>query len=162
MRMLACGLVVSLVTSCSDGPHAPAQVTIETKAPPALLMFRDEASPSWQTMASDGVHTFELTVTGPYRVVVVCNRPASVDMLASVQVLQFARTPDDAPSIAMDCSDTSRPFTARGVLTEPGTVTLEDRSADVLAPNGKFSIPAATGSFDLVVVEASLPTTDRR
>lgn len=162
MRMLACGLVVSLVTSCSDGPHAPVQVTIETNAPPALLMFRDEASPRWQAMASDGVHTFELTVTDPYRVVVVCTRPASPDMLASVQAIQFARTPDDAPSIAMDCSYTSRPFTAHGVLTEPGTVTLEDRSANVLAPNGEFSVSAATGSFDLVVVQGDLATTDHR
>lgn len=162
MRMLACGLVVSLVTSCSDGPHAPVQVTIETNAPPALLMFRDEASPTWQTMASDDIHTFELTVTVPYRVVVVCIRPGSPDMLASVQVIQFARTPDDEPSIAADCSYTTRPFTARGVLTEPGVVTLEDRSDRVLAPNGEFSIPAPSGTFDLVVVKGDLTTTDQR
>jgi hypothetical protein len=155
--MLVCGLVVSLVTSCSDGPHAPAQVTIETGAPPALLMFRDEAGPSWQTLASDGIHTFELTVTGLYRVVVVCTRPDSFDMLGSVEVREFARTPDDALSIVEDCRYTSRPFTARGVLTAPGTVTLEDRSADVLAPNGDFAILAGSGSFDLVVV-----TTDHR
>jgi hypothetical protein len=113
-------LLASLAVGCGDAsPAGPpgSIVTLETGDPPALIAFRDEGA-DWRSLAVAATTTFELEVTGPYEVVVVCE---SADRRL-VAARKYARTLDDERTIDHLCGTAPFPFTVRGQMAESGQV----------------------------------------
>jgi hypothetical protein len=150
-------VLAPLAAGCTDEPPPePVLVTIKTGEPPALLAFRDQASSTWQAVATAGVSTFEVNVRGRYEVLIVCENVAP---WPSVIVRQHARTPADQPLIRQQCNSISdpddgdgpvpdpEPFVVRGTMVQPGLLAL-GTSSDF---GGSFELPTAAGSFDLIM-----------
>ena len=150
--LLALSLLAVVVgAGCGDDPGG-ARVTIQTGQPPALVAFRDEASTEWQTLATSGTSTFEVAATGPYRVVVACERFGD---WPSLWITQYARTPADEPLIEHDCTGIGGPFVARGQMVQPGEVSLGNIGHGSTSSNWSFEIPTAAGSVELVMLFGS-------
>jgi hypothetical protein len=126
--------------SGDDGP--PVKVTLVTTAPPLLVGFRRESSTDWQMQDTNGKRTFEFSVTGLYRIVVVCT-----NSLGGISAGEYARTPMDDPMIRYTCD--AYPFTVSGTVTQRGFVGLGGDLATIDAQLG-FQLRATAGSFDLV------------
>ncbi|HEY0990768.1 MAG TPA: hypothetical protein VGD80_27130 [Kofleriaceae bacterium] len=135
-------------------PAAPAGVvvTVTTGAPPALIAFRDEATVNWQSLAPTAT-TFDITMTGPYEVVVVCELPGDKSSI-SVSVTQYARTLDDERTIKESCATAQYPFTVVGQMAESGQVSLGDYGSGSRRATSTwdFEFRARLGTFDLVAL----------
>lgn len=135
-----------------DGGPAGVHVTIETGVPPALIAFREERSTQWQTVPIADGGTFDLQVTGPYRVVVICRSSGR-----STLVTQFARTLADEHRIEHTCGvRRAFPFHVRGEMTQEGLVSFDSAGVGRSAVPWTFDLPAAAGTFDLLVWFGSL------
>jgi hypothetical protein len=126
----------------------PTILTIRTSRPPGLLAFRDETSATWRAIDVAGKSTFEIPTTGPYRVVVGCERSHWIT------VTEYARTPADEPLIEYGCglTDDAPPFMARGTMTEGGRVYLGDAEQAASQGPWSFELSAAAGTHDLIML----------
>lgn len=149
----ACGEGRDGGTDAPDGgtPALP-RITVVTGQPPALIVYRDEATAGWKTPASPGTGRFEFDVAGPYRVIVVCAGEHSA------AVAQFAQTPDDPRTIEQPCVRTERPLHVRGQMQQSGEVAFGQFAfGDSRAP-WSFDIPAASGTADFLAFFGDLTT----
>ena len=135
-----------LVAAAACGDEA-AQITIETTDPPALVAFRNESSPQWQSLATTGTHTFKVTATGPYRVVVACSSSS-----AGGAIGEIARTPDDDPVVRYSCQD--HPFRVTGQMQQVGSLAVGSTTAINAGTGAPWTVnlPVAAGSFDIVMM----------
>ncbi len=165
MKVFANAVLLTLLGSgCGDNLAEPPTdtdepsddqtiVTIETRVPPALVAFRLESSATWNSLDVTGRITFEATVNGPYRVVVVCNQPSASEFFDTFAT-EHARTPADPHVIENPCGADS--FVARGTMTEPGLVALGGASTGDVSGAWQFELPASVGTFDLVMMFGDL------
>lgn len=150
-------LCTPLAAACSDPVPDPKTIAIETDAPPALIAFRHDDSPTWQTVAISGA-TNEVTATGPYRVVIACELASG-----TIFIVEHARTLDDDGDIYQPCDDaTATPFTVRGTLAQPGRIARGDDTAFVAQFGGSFELSAAAGTADLVLFSVGSQIAIRR
>jgi len=149
-RLVFAALLASFAAACGDGTG---RVTIVTGDPPALIVYGDETSTEWKTPASAGDGKFEIEVTGPYRVVVVCGGSGR-----SVLVTQYARTPADARLIEHTCAKREYPFHLRGEMLQESEVAFGDFTRGQNPGPWSFDLPAAVGTFDFVGFFGSLST----
>lgn len=142
-RLAYAGLLVA-AAACGD---KAAQITIETTNPPALVVFRNESSAQWQSLAVMGTHTFKVTATGPYRVVVACS-----SALAGTTIGEIARTPDDDPVIRYTCQNS--PFRVTGQMQQVGSLAVGGTTAINASTSAPwtFDLPVGAGSFDIVMM----------
>jgi hypothetical protein len=141
--LVVVGMLASIESACGAGRES--SITVVTDQPPALIAYREEATPDWRTPTSPGTGRYELEVAGPYRVIVVC---ANSDLVA---VTQLARTPDDAPSIELPCGDPPvSPFHVHGQMLQSGTVSFDVTGLDSSTAPWDFDLSSAAGTFDLV------------
>ena len=136
--------------SGSDVPDAgramPPRVTIVTGGPPALVAFREETATAWQTPASPSPGKFEIEVTGPYRVLVVCTTRGG-----DVFVTEFAQTLDDERTIEQPCGGAlDYPFHVRGQMLQSGEVAFGGYGRGQSSAPWNFDLPAAAGTTDFV------------
>jgi hypothetical protein len=130
------------------------RITIETGELPALIVYREEATPDWKTPASPSTGRYEFEVAGPYRVTVVCAGPDR-----DVGVVQFARTPDDERSIEYLCGDPpASPFHVRGQMLQPGIVNFGATDLRRSTAPWSFELPTTAGTFDLVALSGDTST----
>jgi hypothetical protein len=171
------GLLASLGGACGDGRGAPGgpggsdgpdggsgapdagmqpppRVTIVTGVPPALIVYREEAAAEWKTPASPSAGTFEIDVTGPYRVIVVCAGSGP-----RVQVTQIAQTLDDARTIEQPCGSPRQfPLHVRGQMLQSGEVSFGGFGRGQSKAPWSFDLPAAAGTFDFLAFFGDLST----
>jgi hypothetical protein len=149
-RLFALSLLslLSLPAAACDGEEAEV-ITVETGNSPALVAYLEEGTAQWQSLVAgeDGKLTF--TASGPYRVVIVCE--AASGGQASVEVKQYARTPEDGASLEHDCAGGDRPFHLRGQVSLPGVAYFGDLHRAGADPDWQLDIPAARGTYDLVM-----------
>src|SRR5262245_56562466 len=102
-RSLAFSLLAApLAAGCTDDPEPPQVVTIKATNPPALVAFRAEADAAWKALTAAADGTFRAEVEGPYRVVIACESTSAG--FGSVEVEEYARTPEDGASIEHACA----------------------------------------------------------
>jgi hypothetical protein len=92
-------------------------------------------------------------VTGPYRVLVVCEQPSSLAGFPDTVATEYARTPADAHVIDNPCG--AGTFTLQGEMSESGAVAFGDSSTGD-ADAWQFKLPASPGTFDLVMLFGDL------
>jgi hypothetical protein len=152
-------LLTLLSAACgnsSHGPDTPSKITIRTGELPALIAARDEVSAEWTIPATTAAGTFEIEVTGPYRVVVACK---GVDGAPSATLYLYAQTPDDAHLIEHTCvQSVSFPFHVRGRVPQEGMVSFGGYGHGSSGGPWSFDLPAAAGVFDLVALFGSFTT----
>ena len=102
-------------------------------------------------MPSTGVNTFEISVSGPYRVVVAC------EGTFSTSIVEHARTAADGALLTHPCSR-PHPFVVRGQMQQPGEVFLGDFGFGASMSVWDFALPADSGTFDLVLLGGDLTT----
>lgn len=178
-RFAVVAVLASLIGACSEGGQGPgnpggaagsgdsdggtgapdagtpmlSRVTVMSDEP-ALIAFRDEASPAWKTPLSPGGGKFELDVAGPYRVVVVCT-----DAAGDVFAVQFAQTLDDDRTIEQPCAVPPRgPFHVSGQMQQPGEVFLGGDGRGTSTAPWSFDMPAAPGTFDFLAFSGDFAT----
>jgi hypothetical protein len=130
------------------------RITIATGVLPALIAYREEATPEWKTPTSTSTGRYEFEVAGPYRVTVVCAAPDR-----DVGVVQFARTPDDERSIVYLCGDPpASPFHVRGQMVQPGMVNFGGTELLRSTAPWSFELSTTAGTFDLVALSGNHST----
>ena len=140
-----------------QGP-APTIVTIQTRRP-ALVAFREETSTAWRPLDITGATSFEIAVTGPYRVAIACEADTSD---AFVVVTQYAQTPADGLVIEHDCgASRDGSFVATGQMLQPGEVFLGGFGQGDSAAPWTFELPVAAGTDDLVMLFGDFARFDR-
>jgi hypothetical protein len=149
-------LVVTFVGGCAAEPadreseaisqSAVAIVTVETVEPPTLIVYRTEASATWQAPLQTGPSRFELAVDGPYRVTVVCDELVN----GAVWVRQFARTPDDDRALSLACDTVPSAHHVTGTMLQSGWVRLGTGAAVSRRAGWQFDVPADRGAHALV------------
>jgi hypothetical protein len=152
-RVVALALGIGFASGCAAEKLV---VTIQTGEPPALIAFRDEGAPEWQLLPVDGASTFEIAPADAYELVVVCVITGGAAMVNSSM---YARTSEDAPTFEARCGS-SRPYVARGQMAQPSLVALGNFGVSSNGTNWDFSLPAAPGTFDLVVLSRGADTYD--
>ena len=129
-----------------DAMPTVATVTLQTVAEPVLVAFRDESSTTWQVLSVAGTTTFEIHPTGPYRLVVVCRTPRSVN------ATQYGLVLEDGTMFEHACGAPTRPLTARGSLAESGLVSFGGNQALSSAAPWTFELAVSPGTYDLVTL----------
>jgi hypothetical protein len=147
-RIFSASLLASLAAGC-DEPPPPAAVTVRTGNPPALAVYREEGAADWQALVAAEDGTLRFSPAGPYRVVIACE-PRTTG-LSSVEIVQYARTPEDGPSIEHACAPADHPFHLRARIAQSGVGYFGDLSRAGFDPDWELDIPAAPGSYDLVL-----------
>ncbi len=152
--------LVILPAACGDGASAtgpdgatspdvntiPTLVTVDTLEPPTMIAYRAEGSSSWQTPRTITPTMFELSVTGPYRVTVVCAEEAN----GFLGVWQAALTPDDPLPTFLTC-DTNPPlYTVSGTMVHGGSVALGYIAMGSDLSDWSFELPADAKTYALV------------
>jgi hypothetical protein len=136
----------------SDSGSGTPHVTVVTGVAPALIAFREEASAAWTTPTSTSTGTYELPVTGPYRVVVVCGGSTR-----STFVAEYARTLDDERRIDHACSAAQDfPFHVTGQMLQEGEVFFGATGRGQSMAPWTFDLRAKAGTFDFVAFFGSL------
>lgn len=135
------------------GTQGPPRITVATDRPPALIAYREEASPDWKTPASPSTGRYELEVAGPYRLIIVC-----ADSDVDVVVTQFARTLDDGRLFEFLCDAPVLPFHVRGQMLQPGTVNFGVTGLRHRTAPWSFDLSTAAGTFDLVAFSGDAAT----
>lgn len=126
---------------------SPTLVTIDTVDAPALIAYRMENSATWQSPRTITANKFELAVTGPYRVTVVCTDPDD----GMVFLTQLALVPTDkVPVDLLGCFSTLLPFVVNGTMAQPGAVALDYTTKKSTQSNWSFQLPAEAGTYALV------------
>lgn len=147
-------MLLVLVGACLD-EAAPVEiaarhvkiVTVELSEPPTAIAYRDERAGTWRAPAQVTPRRFELAVSGPYRLTVICDEPEA----ATVRVHQLARTPEDGRSLALACNTNPSPYQIRGTIAQAARVSLGE--ARVFPDAGEtFEIGAARGRQTLVAI----------
>jgi hypothetical protein len=151
-RVIALAAVAATVSSCTDSESSPV-VTIRTGDPPALVAFRDDTAAEWRVLPVDGATTFDIEVTGDYQVFVVC---INAGFSRTISSSLHARTTDDERSFEARCI--SPPFELRGQMVQPGRVAFGGFGRGTNQANWELSLPAARGTFDLILLPGDLTT----
>lgn len=128
---------------CGGDPKEPDAVTVNTVQSPDLVAFREDSSATWQTLPVAGKTTFEVPISGPYRLVIVCTNRSVIG------ATQYARTPADGPELEHECGAADRPFFVRGTFNEPGFVTVGDVGHGQSGDAWDFALPVAAGTYDV-------------
>lgn len=155
MCVIGCGGGDDAAPPGDDDPGDVEVITVEVTGQPALVAYRDDASPTWQTPSVDGVRSFAATVHGPYRVVVVCADEQSV------AASQYARTPADGAVLRHLCGTADFPLAVRGRATEPVQLTLGLVGYQLAQAPADFALPAVAGTYDLGMLFGPLDAPDR-
>jgi hypothetical protein len=136
------------------GMQAPPRVTIATGQPPALIVYREETDTAWKTPASPSTGTFEIEVSGPYRVIVVCAGSSG-----NAFVAQFAQTLDDDHRIEQLCGSPHQfPFHVRGQMQQSGLVDFGEFGRGQTAAPWSFDLLSDAGTFDFLAFFGDLST----
>jgi hypothetical protein len=147
-------LAAPLAAGCTDDPPAqPAVVTIKTTNPPALVAFREDAAAEWKALTAAADGTFRAEVPGPYRVVIACESTSAG--FGSIEVQEYARTPEDGASIEHACAPPAFPFHVRGTVVQSGVGYLGNHNRAGFNADWALDMPAAAGSYDLVMLTAA-------
>jgi hypothetical protein len=138
----------------ADGGELPAHLEIHTSESVALIAFRDEVSADWKLPAPTSPGVFDIELTGPYRIVIVCENPDNF-----IEVVEYARTPADERTIDYPCvSEGNYPFTVSGEMLQEGKVFLGLFGIGRAPAPWEFDVPAAAETFDFVALFGSLTT----
>jgi len=152
---LALLLVPPVIAGGCDPPSEPAVVVIEPSNPPALVAFREEADPQWKAVIAERDGTFRVRPAGPYHVVIACEWSAVHP--SSVWIMEYARTPEDGPSVKHECVRDTYDFNVRGQVGPPGVAYFGTTSRAGYDPQWGFDFPVVAGSYDLFIrVDAQL------
>jgi hypothetical protein len=135
---------------CSDDETV---VEIATGEPPTLLAFRAQGEAAWRALPVQGQTTFEISVDGPYEVVIVCERTGARALLSAVR---YARTPEDDAFIDHGCRNSPRPFTVRGQVVQPGEAAFAESARGTAAANWPFAFGTYPGTFELLLWKGDL------
>jgi hypothetical protein len=146
--------------ACGDGPSVttpdgaispdvqimPTLVTVDTQEPPTMIVYRSEESSSWQTPRTITPTTFELAVTGPYRVTVVCAEEAN----GLLGIWQAALTPEDPAPTLLTCDTKAQLYTVTGTMVHGGSVALDSTTQKSSSSDWSFELPADAKTYALV------------
>lgn len=148
-RLFALSLLSLPVAACDGEGEEEEVITVEASNSPALLAYQAEGMAAWQPLVAGQDGKLSFPTSGPYRVVVVCE--VSGAGRSSVEVKQYARTPEDGTSLEHDCAPGEHPFHLRAQMSQPGVAYFGDRHGAGFIPDWQLDLPAARGKFDLVM-----------
>lgn len=133
-------------------PEAPGPtsevITITPGQPHLLIAFRHESESNWQQLPLDEPQ-IEVTVHGPYRVVLVCEDRAFA--APPTVAIVFARTLGDSRTIAGSCNAPSE-HTVTGTIRPAGTWAMLGWGSDFSDDrDGRVSFRTTAGDHDLLL-----------
>jgi hypothetical protein len=146
-KLFSLVLLAPLAAGC-DEPAPP--ITIQTGNPPALVAYLEEGMAGWEPLVAAEGGGFELEASGPYRVVIVCE--GSGGGRPSIEVKQYARTPEDGRSIEHACARAEHPFHLRGRVAQSAVAYFGGFSRAGFISDWELDLPVAPGSADLVML----------
>ncbi len=156
-RLAALGLCAALGVGCGDdaspitpdaavdAPVTPTLITLRTSIQPLLLTFHEVGHP-WQQLPTQADASVEISVTGPYEVVVVCPR----ELNARIRASRHARVPADGAVLEGLCPSSPR-LLVQGILLQPGALSVGNTSSFSEFPNWDFSFAVKPGTYDLAL-----------
>lgn len=148
-RLFALSLLSLPAAACDGEGEAEEVIIVETGNSPALVAYQAEGMAAWQPLVAGQDGKLSFPTSGPYRVVVVCEISSAGS--SSVEVKQYARTPEDGTSLEHDCARGEHPFHLRAQMSQPGVAYFGDRHGAGFIPDWQLDLPAARGTFDLVM-----------
>jgi hypothetical protein len=153
-------LIVAVLMGCTEveTAEAPAalhhvkRIDVRTSEPATVIAYRAEYSATWIVPTQQRPGHYQLAVTGPYRLTVICEDADT----GSVVIRQLARTPEDDRRIDVTCNTLPGAHLVSGTMVQPGGVWLGQLAAFGSAANWMFDLAADRGKHAIVA------TTDTR
>jgi hypothetical protein len=151
LRLLSLSMVPLAAGACTgDIPPSdagPASIKVSTVRAPVAIAFRDGVDGEWQIPTPTATGSYELEVTGPYVVSVVCS--AGNDFIIATR--QIARTPDDERDLDMECPELPlSDSTITGKMVQPGEVSIGGALGSSTTPDWSLDFILPPGTYDLI------------